>query len=180
MKKRITIFMSSPRSDGNSDKLAKAFAFGASNSGNIVNFIVLRNYHINGCLGCEYCYEHNGNCVQNDDMQQIYKMLEKTDIIVFATPIYYQGFPSQLKAVVDRLYVTENRKFPINGAILLATYATPGKEMSILTIQYYKTLIDYLKWENKGIITVSSLDEKNDIEGNISLLQAEKLGENLI
>ena len=36
------------------------------------------------------------------------------------------GFPAQLKAVVDRLYVTENRSFPITGAVLLATYAIQG------------------------------------------------------
>ena len=103
-------------------------------------------------------------------------MLESTDIVVYATPIYYQGFPAQLKAVIDRLYVTENRDFPITGAILLATYATPGKEMSKQTEEYFKCLINYHGWEDKGIITVSSLDEKDDIVGNEALIQAEHLG----
>ena len=176
MKKNITVFMASPRENGNSDKLAEAFIKGTRNAGNNVKIVEIRNYHINGCIGCEYCYEHNGECVQMDEMQLIYKVLETTDILVFATPIYYQSFPSQLKAVIDRLYITENKELPITGAVLLATYATPGVEMSRLTVDYFKSLINYHNWDNKGILTVSSLDEKNDIVGNDSLLQAERLG----
>lgn len=179
MKKNITVFMGSPREDGNSDKLAEAFIKGARSVDNIVNYIFIRQKKINGCIGCEYCYEHAGECAQKDDMQKIYKLLETTDIIVFATPIYYQNFPSQLKAVIDRLYVTENRNFPIKGAVLLATYATPGEEMSKQTVDYFKCLINYHKWTNNGIIVVSSLDEKDDIIGNAALLKAEKLGESM-
>lgn len=179
MKKNITVFMGSPRENGNSDKLAKAFIKGAKSVDNIVNFIIIRQKNINGCIGCEYCYEHAGECAQKDDMQEIYKILETTDVIVFATPIYYQSFPSQLKAVIDRLYVTENRIFPIKGAVLLATYATPGEEMSKQTVDYFKCLIDYHKWTNYGIIAVSSLDEKDDIIGNVALLKAEELGKSL-
>lgn len=179
MKKTITVFMASPRNEGNSDKLANSFIKGAKKAGNKVNVLKIRELCVNGCLGCEYCYDNNGMCIQKDDMQNIYKVLEHTDIIVFATPIYYQSFPSQLKAVIDRLYVTENRKFPITGAILLATYATSDKKMSMETKRYFNILIDYLGWENNGMIFVSSLDDKNDILGNEALLQAENLGINI-
>lgn len=174
--KRITILLSSPREDGNSDKLAEAFIRGARSANHEVNIVIIRNEKINGCIGCEYCYSHQGECAQQDDMQKVYCLLENTDIVVFATPIYYQGFPAQLKAVVDRLYVTENKKFPISGAILLATYATSGSEMSEQTIAYFKCLIGYHEWENQGIITVAGLDERNDIVGNDALNQAFELG----
>lgn len=177
---KITVFLSSPRENGNSDKLASAFIEGAKFSNNVVNVFPIRDSHINGCLGCEYCYEHNGECAQKDDMQNVYKLLEETDVIVFATPIYYQGFPSQLKAVVDRLYVSENRVFPITGAVLLATYATPGDKMSEQTLSYFKCLIGYHKWENKGIIAVSGLDERDDIIGNSALDKAYELGCSLL
>ena len=127
--KRITILLSSPRPNGNSDKLAWSFIKGAKAANHLVNIITIRDLRINGCLGCEYCYDHKGECIQNDDMQNVYNVLSETDIIVFATPIYYQSFPSQLKAVIDRLYVTENKSFPIEGSALLATYATPDKKM---------------------------------------------------
>jgi len=176
MNKQITVFLASPRANGNSDKIATAFIDGTKMAGNSVNVISIRDLHINGCIGCEYCYEHQGECVQNDDMQDIYRCLEDTDIIVFATPIYYQSFPAQLKAVIDRLYVSENRDFPISGAVLLATYASSGDEMAQQTISYYKCLIEYHEWKNQGILAVSSLDGKDDIVGHDALNKAYNLG----
>lgn len=176
MKKTITVLLASPRVNGNSDRLAAAFITGAKKAGHHVNTVIIRNYHINGCTGCEYCYAHRGECAQIDDMQQIYKFLEITDVLVFATPIYYQSFPSQLKAVIDRLYVTENRTFPVSEAVLLATYATHGNAMSKQTIKYFECLTNYHNWNIKGILTVSSLDEKDDIVGNSALLKAEQMG----
>lgn len=174
--KRILIIAASPRENGNSDKLAIYFSKGAKESGNKATIIYLRHLNIHGCLGCEYCYEDKGRCCQKDDMQNIYRLLEQTDIIVFATPIYYQAFPSQLKAFIDRLYVTENRAFPINGSVLLATYATPGKAMSKFTVNYFKILSEYHHWNVLGIITKDSLDEKDDIVNDPVLLQAYNMG----
>lgn len=175
----ILIFASSPRCNGNSDKLAEAFSNGAKIAGHNVTTIYIRDMKINGCNGCEYCYEHEGDCCQMDDMQLIYKYLEETKLIVFATPIYYQAFPSQLKAVLDRLYVTENRTFPVVGAILLATYATKGIEMSKLTIGYYKALISYHGWKDYGIIVKDGLDEPNDIDKEDVLIKAFQLGSSI-
>lgn len=172
----ILIIAASPRVNGNSDKLADAFCKGAKAAGHSVTTLFIRDHIVNGCRGCEYCYEHEGNCCQMDDMQDVYRQLEQTDILVVATPIYYQAFPSQLKAVIDRLYVTENRDFPIKGAVLLATYATPGKKMSKMTIEYYKTLIKYHEWKDLGVIVKDGLDEPNDIENDSILKKAYFLG----
>lgn len=179
MAEAITVIMGSPR-EGNSDKLAQAFISGAEESGKKIYSVVIRELNINGCRGCEYCYLHNGSCIQNDDMRDVYTYLDDSKIVVFATPIYYQSFPSQLKALIDRLYVTENRSFSVEKAILLSTYATPGAEMAVQTINYFKVLIKYLGWENGGIITVSGMDEVDDIVGNDALQEAKKLGKNIL
>ena len=179
MSKVTTVIFGSPRSNGNSDKLANALISGAIENGKTVRSVIIRDLIIKGCIGCEYCYSNYGICAQEDDMQQVYEILENTNTIVFATPIYYQGFPSQLKAIIDRLYVMENRYFPIQNAVLLATYASPGEEMSLSTIEYYKILVKYHHWNNKGIIAVAGLDEKDDILGNDALLTAKQLGEKL-
>lgn len=170
------ILASSPRENGNSDKLAEAFYEGALSAGQKAKILYIRNMTVGGCKGCEYCYEHNGACCQMDDMQTVYKYLDDTDVIVFATPIYFQAFPSQLKAVIDRLYVTENRSFPIKGAVLLATYASQGKEMSEATISYYKTLVAYHGWANLGIVVKDCMDDPSDIDENEVLNVAFNLG----
>lgn len=175
----ITVLIASPRTNGNSEKLANHFINGCKTRGITVNTVPIRDYNIRGCTGCEFCYDHQGECCIKDDMQSIYKILETTNILVFATPIYYQSFPSQLKAVIDRLYVTENRSFPITDAILLATYATKGSEMSVFTRDYYRTLISYHGWHNLGEIMIDGMDEKDDILNHPLLNQAYELGKNL-
>lgn len=177
--KNITVLLGSPRKNGNSDRLAEAFINGAKKAGNHVSDYVIRDMTIGGCIGCEYCYDHSGQCSQKDDMLLVYENLNMTDIIVIASPVYYQGFPAQLKAVIDRLYVTENRVFPITSAILLITYATLGEEMGTATIDYFKRLAKYHGWKNEGIITVSGMDGRKDIIGNMALEQAFKLGESI-
>lgn len=37
-------------------------------------------------------------------MREIYKLLESTEMLVIASPIYYHGISGQLKCVIDRFY----------------------------------------------------------------------------
>ena len=179
MNKNIIVIYGSPRQNGNSDKLGQAFVKGAKSAQNSVAEFYIRDMNINGCIGCEYCYSNFGKCSQKDDMVLIHEQLFKADIIVFVLPIYYQGFPAQLKAVVDRMFISENKPFSIQKAIMLATYATPGVQMSKMTKKYFETLIKYHEWENAGCIFVSGLDEKDDILGHALLTTAFELGRSL-
>lgn len=179
MNKEIVVIYGSPRDNGNSDKLGKSFVKGAKTAHNNIIEFYIRDMNINGCIGCEYCYSNHGNCSQKDDMLLIYEQLFKADVIVFSLPIYYQGFPSQLKAVIDRMYISENKPFSIQKAIILATYATPGVQMSKMTKKYFETLITYHEWDNAGSIFVSGIDEKDDIIGHKSLIEAFELGKSL-
>lgn len=176
MNKNIVVIYGSPRQNGNSDKLGQAFVKGAIDAQNNISEFYIRNMNIHGCIGCENCYSDFGNCSQKDDMLLIYEKLYNSSVVVFVLPIYYQGFPSQLKAVIDRMYISENKPFLIEKAIILATYATPGVAMSKMTKKYFETLIKYHEWENAGSIFVSGLDEKNDIIGHKSLNLAYELG----
>lgn len=57
------------------------------------------------CLACEYCHtKGNNTCIQKDDMQEIYILLEKAEMLVIASPIYYHGITGQLKCTLDRFY----------------------------------------------------------------------------
>lgn len=71
-----------------------------------------------GCTGCDAC---RGNiaklaelgeeaidddfapCVIDDDMQEIYELIDSADEITVVSPVYFAGPPSQLKALLDRL-----------------------------------------------------------------------------
>lgn len=81
--------------------MVEAFSKGATENGHQVTAINVCQKKIAGCLACEYCHtKGNGKCIQNDDMQEIYPVLEEAEMIVLASPVYYHSFTSQLQYAV--------------------------------------------------------------------------------
>ena len=103
MGKRVLILSSIPRKNGNSDTLCHNFASGAKDSGNEVVEIFINDKNINYCKACAYCEKHNGVCTIKDDMVDIIKEIFASDVIVFASPVYFYSISGQLKTFIDRL-----------------------------------------------------------------------------
>ena len=55
---------------------------------------------ISPCTDCRYCKSHS-ECII-PDMNGLYDMLEKADVLVVASPVYNGGLPSPLKCIIDR------------------------------------------------------------------------------
>ena len=103
MGKRVLILSSSPRKNGNSDTLCHNLMSGAKDSGNEVVEIFINDKNINYCKACAYCEKHNGVCTIKDDMVDIIKEIFASDVIVFASPVYFYSISGQLKTLIDRL-----------------------------------------------------------------------------
>ena len=88
MNKKIVVISTSMRANSNSEALAKSFTDGASNEGNDVEFISLKDKRVGFCKGCLVC-QQTGNCVIKDDVKGIMDKVIDADIVVWATPIYY-------------------------------------------------------------------------------------------
>ena len=90
MQKKIVILNGSPRKNGNTANLIKAFTEGAQSAGHSVTEFFLDGMTIHGCKGC---FGGNSNkvcpCVQKDDMARIYPAVKECDVIVLASPLYY-------------------------------------------------------------------------------------------
>ena len=71
-----------------------------------VERIYLNNKSIGGCLGCDKCGENPDEiaCVQKDDAIDIMEKMIASEVILYASPIYFWGFPAQIKALIDRGY----------------------------------------------------------------------------
>jgi len=108
----------SPRRGGNSDLILDTSLQGARQQGARVNRIYVRDLEISGCRECNGC-EKTGKCVVQDDMQQIYTLLNDADVIVLSSPIFFYGLTSQLKAMIDR------------GQAMWARKRLEGKETSM-------------------------------------------------
>ena len=55
-------------------------------------------------MGCQYCFVHEGACVQKDDMVEIREKMLGADVIVLASPIYFYSMTAQMKTLIDRTY----------------------------------------------------------------------------
>ena len=112
---RILVLNGSPRPKGNTKQMVDAFQEGAESVGHQVDVIDVCKKKIAGCLACEYCHtKGNGDCVQKDDMQEVYSLLTEADMLVVASPIYYHGISGQLKCVIDRFYSAAYPRKPQN------------------------------------------------------------------
>ena len=63
----IVVLSGSPRKGANTDTMVETFAETAHEAGHTVEVIRVAGKKIAGCLGCQYCFAHEGVCVQKDD-----------------------------------------------------------------------------------------------------------------
>ena len=91
----------SPRKKGNSDLLLDSALRGAQEQGADVERVYVRDLEISGCRGCDGC-EKTGECVVQDDMLDIYPLLDDAGVIILSSPIFFYGLTSQIKALIDR------------------------------------------------------------------------------
>ena len=98
---QITVLQGSPNRKGSTAILTEAFAQGARGNGHDVDIIEVDHANIHPCTGCVAC-GYGGSCVQHDGFDDIRERILESDLLVFATPLYYYGMSAQLKACIDR------------------------------------------------------------------------------
>ena len=54
------------------------------------------------CVDCGGC-RGTGHCVIPDGFEELYKKVEESALVILAFPSYFDSFPAQLKAFIDRL-----------------------------------------------------------------------------
>jgi multimeric flavodoxin WrbA len=157
----ILVLNGSPRPKGNTAQLIEAFREGAASSGNKVDVINVCRKKISGCLACEYCHtKGNGQCVQKDDMQEVYDLLKDTEMLVLASPVYYHGFSGQLQCAINRIYALDHPKNLKKAALLLSSGDTGVYDGAIYA--YQNSFLAYLHLEDMGIFTAAGDENKSE------------------
>lgn len=154
---KILVLNGSPRPGGNTAKLIEAFKEGAVAGGNEVNVIDVCRKNIKGCLACEYCHSKgSGQCIQKDDMQEVYDLLKEAEMLVIASPIYYHGISGQLKCTIDRFY---SAAYPVKPPHLKKTAmilcSGDRDQYDGAKFSYEGDFLGYLGLEDMGVITAA-------------------------
>ena len=68
------------------------------------NIISLSDYNIQNCKGCARCFATCSSCQQyEDDIKQIEEELLKSEVIIFASPVYAHNITGTMKNFIDRI-----------------------------------------------------------------------------
>jgi len=179
MGKKIVIFNGSPRPNGNTSALIRAFSLGAEEAGNTVTTFLLDSMNIKGCKGCFGGGKSPDTlCMQKDDMEKIYPVYKEADIVVLASPLYYYTVSGQLKTAIDRLFAVVEAdpdfRNPPKDCILLM----PAEEQDAFgeALHYYNGLLKHIGWNNIGTVLAGGVNKVGDIEGKPVLDEARRLG----
>lgn len=163
--KRILILNGSPRKNGATAELIRAFTDGALSAGNEVKEIYLYDLNVNDCIGCLACHKRGltdepNPCSQQDEMVIIYEAFKRADVIVFASPIYYWSVTGKLKTVVDRLFAM-NAALGSDGyrksSVLLTT---AGRPYYTLATDWHQNFNRVSGWTILGNVTGAGKEEE--------------------
>ena len=149
---KIVVLTGSPHKNGTSNTLVDEFIRGAKESGHSITRFDTAFLSIHPCIGCDHC-GMNGPCVFKDAMPEILDTILQSDMIVFATPIYYFGFSAQIKSAIDRFYSRNGaiQRKHLKSAFIATAWNNDETVMSGIK-KHIDILIDYLNLDNQGMI----------------------------
>lgn len=149
---RILVLNGSPNQNGSTRLLIDGFTRGAGEAGHRVSVLDTAHMNVHPCTGCIAC-GYDGPCVQKDDMEQIRKAVMESDMLVFATPLYFFGFSAQLKTVLDRFCAFSSRVNMRNMKSAFLSVAWNDDDWTMDAVrEHYLTLVRYLNLRDMGMV----------------------------
>ncbi|MBN1613822.1 MAG: flavodoxin family protein [Deltaproteobacteria bacterium] len=102
---KVLGFNGSPRAKkGITDRILQQFLKGAAEAGAETETVYLAKKKIKFCTGCFSCWlVHPGRCIhKNDDMDELRQMMRRSDMLVYASPVYIDGITAIMKNFMER------------------------------------------------------------------------------
>jgi multimeric flavodoxin WrbA len=100
--KKILAFNGSARKTGNTHFLLKLFLEGVENNGAAAEEVAVHEINLDYCTGCLRCNLIKRCSIRGDEWNDLSTKITESDVLVFASPIYFHHFTAQLKKIIDR------------------------------------------------------------------------------
>lgn len=168
----IFAIQGSPRKKGNTAYLVKTLLEEWEKRGADTRILNITDTDILPCAEYTVC-ERKGFCPLDDDMQEVFRLLRRADVVVLAAPVFFYSFPAQCKSLIDRCQVLWARKYrlglhdPGSGrrkGILCSVGATKGENLfdgMKLTAAYF---FDALGADFAGSLVYRQAEHPGDLE----------------
>ncbi|NVM18083.1 MAG: flavodoxin family protein [Candidatus Lokiarchaeota archaeon] len=92
----------SPRKQGTAYAVEYALKYASEKFGFDTEFWTVRGKEIKYCIHCDYCIREKKGCINEDDVQKLYLILEEAKYLLIGTPVFQGNLSGQLKTVLDR------------------------------------------------------------------------------
>jgi multimeric flavodoxin WrbA len=104
---KVMAFNGSPRKKWNTATLLKKALEGAAQQGAATELIHLYDLDFKGCISCFACKtiggKSYGRCAVKDDLKPVFRKIEKADVIILGSPIYFGTVTGEMKSFMERL-----------------------------------------------------------------------------
>ncbi|ETY73486.1 flavodoxin family protein [Lactiplantibacillus fabifermentans] len=164
----MVILNGSTTPKGNTEALIKAFRSGLAPRIAVQQFdlakLVITPYQL-------------GQPAVNDDMTTIIQAIGQAKTVVFASPVHWMQFSSQLKTALDRMTFDMRDLFVNKQGVLLMAGASAPERIEALMLPYYQAcFIDSLHWENRGTVIAGGVFGPGDLAKTTYGQQAQQIG----
>ena len=166
MSKKIVVITGSPRSNGNSFAMTKAFIEAAEAKGHTVTRFDAAMKNVGGCHACETCFKSGKACSFDDDFNTIAPAILEADVVVFTMPVDWYSIPAQIKGVIDKMFSFCVAGKDIAGKKCALITCCEEHDMSVMDgvrIHIERTAA-LLKWEMAGEVLVPGVLNAGEIE----------------
>ena len=157
----------SHRRGQNSDTLVDKLLEGIGSEGVSVERIYASAQGIKSCTACEGCYKL-GRCVIRDEMQSVYQAIDKADIVISSSPVYFYTVTADMKKLIDRCQAVWASKYKTGSSLIskkrrlgyiVCTAGEPDDRSYFdCTIKVFELFYKCINTELTGSLLVSNVD----------------------
>ncbi len=151
---KVLAINGSARKKGNSATMLKYAEKGAKEAGAETGLVHLFDLDYKGCRGCQACKliggRSFGRCARKDDLTPILSEAIESDVLLFASPIYFNDVTGMLRSFWERFWFpaityTKERKLLYPRRIKVGMIFTTNAPDGFYT-DYYNGLVRTSSW----------------------------------
>ena len=105
----------------------------------------------------DYRISQYGQVFEDDEMKEVLKEMDKYDILVIGSPVYWYTVGGMLKTFIDRFYMLPEAEALRGKKLYLFAQGSPPSQDTVKSIEFLSNRLSYLMgMELKGVVTDSS------------------------
>lgn len=103
---KVILVNGSPHKEGCTYTALKYISEILSSEGIDTEIFWIGNKAISGCIGCEFCYQHQ-RCCFNDVVYQFSEKAKEADGFIFGSPVHFASMSGAMTSFMDRVFFSD-------------------------------------------------------------------------